>query len=44
MMERDGLTSTLDFVMTVKDRRHLADIMRRLRALPAVLRIFRIMG
>jgi GTP pyrophosphokinase len=41
MKERDGLTSTLQFVMTVKDRRHLANIMRRLRAIPTVLRIAR---
>jgi GTP pyrophosphokinase len=44
MEERDGLTSTLHFVMTVKDRRHLANIMRRLRAIPTVLRISRLLG
>ena len=42
MEERDGITSTLHFVMSVSDRRHLANIMRRLRALPSVMRIFRI--
>jgi len=44
MEERDGLTSTLKFVMTVKNRKHLANIMRRLRSLPNVLRISRIIG
>jgi GTP pyrophosphokinase len=44
MEERDGLTSTLHFVMTVKDRRHLANIMRRLRSIPTVLRIYRLLG
>ena len=41
MKERDGLTSTLQFVMSVRNRRHLANIMRRLRSLPAVLKISR---
>ena len=41
MEERDGLTSTLIFVMTVRNRKHLANIMRRLRSLPAVLKIVR---
>ncbi len=44
MEERDGLTSTLHFVMTVRDRRHLANIMRRLRAIPTVMRISRMLG
>ncbi len=44
MEERDGLTSTLRFVMTVSGRKHLAQIMRRLRAIPSVLRIARIVG
>ena len=44
MEERDGLTSTLRFVMTVSGRKHLAHIMRRLRAIPSVLRIARIVG
>ncbi len=39
--ERDGLHSTLQFVLTVRDRVHLARIMRRLRAIPAVRRIAR---
>jgi len=44
MEERDGLTSTLHFTMTVRDRKHLANIMRRLRALPQVLKISRQAG
>ncbi len=44
MDERDGLTSTLYFTMTVTDRKHLADIMRRLRLIPPVLRIYRQIG
>ncbi|MBU0500103.1 MAG: RelA/SpoT family protein [Gammaproteobacteria bacterium] len=39
--ERDGLTSTLIFVIEVTDRQHLARIMRRLRSLPRVIRIVR---
>ncbi|RDH92278.1 MAG: guanosine-3',5'-bis(diphosphate) 3'-diphosphatase [endosymbiont of Seepiophila jonesi] len=39
--ERDGLFSTLVFVITVKDRVHLARIMRSLRVIPSVLKISR---
>ncbi len=39
--ERDGLTSTLTFVITVNGRQQLATIMRRLRSLPAVMHIAR---
>ena len=42
MEERDGLTSTLHFVVSVDSRVHLANIMRRLRLLKAVLRIHRV--
>ena len=42
--ERDGLTSTLIFVIEVSDRQHLARIMRRLRSLPRVIRILRALG
>jgi len=42
--ERDGLTSTLKFVITVRDRKHLANIMRRLRAIPALLKLSRVIG
>jgi len=44
MEEQDGLTSTLKFVMSVEDRRHLAGILRRVRSLEHVLRISRIMS
>lgn len=40
--EKDGLTSTLDFVLSVQDRQHLASIMRRLRSLSEVVRITRV--
>jgi (p)ppGpp synthase/HD superfamily hydrolase len=42
--ERDGLTSTLHLVLSVHDRKHLARIMRRLRAIPEVMRIVRDLG
>lgn len=42
MEERDGLTSTLHFVVAVDSRVHLANIMRRLRQLSSVLRIHRV--
>lgn len=42
--ERDGLTSTLSFIINVKDRKQLATIMRRLRVLPNVMRIERVGG
>ena len=44
MEERDGLTSTLHFVLTVNDRKHVANVMRRLRMLKAVMRIYRMTG
>ncbi len=40
--DKDGLTSTLDFLISVRGRRHLARIMRRLRQIPLVVRISRI--
>ncbi|MCW8943230.1 MAG: bifunctional GTP diphosphokinase/guanosine-3',5'-bis pyrophosphate 3'-pyrophosphohydrolase [Sedimenticola sp.] len=42
MEERDGLTSTLHFIVAVDSRKHLANIMRRLRLLKTVLRIHRV--
>lgn len=39
--ERDGATSTLNFLFSVHDRKHLARIMRHIRALPPVMRITR---
>ncbi|TDY04065.1 bifunctional GTP diphosphokinase/guanosine-3',5'-bis pyrophosphate 3'-pyrophosphohydrolase [Thiohalophilus thiocyanatoxydans] len=40
--ERDGLHSTLSFTVSVKNRQHLARIMRRLRKLEIVSRIHRL--
>jgi guanosine-3',5'-bis(diphosphate) 3'-pyrophosphohydrolase len=39
--ERDGLTNSLKFRITVRDRQHLASVMRRVRNIPAVIRITR---
>ena len=40
--EKNGLITTTEFIITVRDRIHLARIMKKLRALPAVNKIFRI--
>jgi len=40
--ERDGMSSTIGFLVNVHGRRHLASIIRRLRALGPVLRIVRV--
>ena len=40
--EKDALTSIVDVVLTVKDRIHLADIMRRARSLKPVRRVYRV--
>jgi GTP pyrophosphokinase len=40
--DRDGLSSTISFLVSVKGRGHLATVMRRLRALSAVMRIVRV--
>ncbi|MEO5343261.1 MAG: RelA/SpoT family protein [Gammaproteobacteria bacterium SHHR-1] len=42
--ERDGLTSTLILIIEVKNRKHLANIMRRIRTIPDVIRISRTLG
>jgi len=42
--ERDGLSSSLRFVIAVKDRTHLARIIRRVKALPMVMRLARVIG
>jgi (p)ppGpp synthase/HD superfamily hydrolase len=42
--EGDGLTNTLKFRMTVHNRQHLASVMRRVRNIPAVIRITRAKG
>ena len=39
--ERDGLETTMNFTVTVHDRRHLARVMRCVRKLPSVIRISR---
>ncbi len=40
--ERDGLHSTLSFTVSVRDRQHLARIMRSLRSMEMVVRIYRL--
>jgi guanosine-3',5'-bis(diphosphate) 3'-pyrophosphohydrolase len=40
--EKDGMTSTLDFLISVQGRQHLARVMRRLRHVPPVMRITRV--
>jgi RelA/SpoT family (p)ppGpp synthetase len=40
--ERDGLTNTLIFTISVHNRRHLASIMRRVRGIASVVRISRL--
>jgi guanosine-3',5'-bis(diphosphate) 3'-pyrophosphohydrolase len=42
--DRDGTATTADFVLSVRDRDHLARIMRRLRRIPVVMRISRVRG
>jgi len=39
--ERNGLDTALNFTITVRDRAHLARVMRGIRKLPAVMRISR---
>ncbi len=39
--ERDGMTSSLIFTITIHDRVHLARLMRRIRAIQLVMRIYR---
>jgi len=40
--EREGTVTTMTFVLSVRDRTHLARVMRRLRNIPQVLRISRV--
>jgi GTP pyrophosphokinase len=42
--ERDGLSTSLRFVMSVRNRKHLAGILRRIKKVPFVLRINRVIG
>ncbi len=39
--DHDGRYTTIDFVVTVTDRGHLAKLMRALRRIPEVIRLFR---
>jgi len=39
--ERDGDSSTLRFQLQVRDRKHLARVMRTIRRMPDVQRVFR---
>jgi guanosine-3',5'-bis(diphosphate) 3'-pyrophosphohydrolase len=39
--ERDGVTTTVNLIINLRDRCHLAKVMRRLRTLPEVLRLSR---
>ncbi|HHJ16649.1 MAG TPA: bifunctional GTP diphosphokinase/guanosine-3',5'-bis pyrophosphate 3'-pyrophosphohydrolase [Gammaproteobacteria bacterium] len=39
--ERDGLDTSMNFTVTVRDRQHLARVMRCIRKLPSVMRIIR---
>ncbi len=42
--ERDGLSTSVRFVVSVRGRMHLANIIRRLKKVPFVLRINRVIG
>jgi GTP pyrophosphokinase len=42
--ERDGLSSSLRFVITVRGRKHLASIFRRIRATNGVMKVSRVIG
>jgi len=40
--EHDGMYTAINFLIAVRDRKHLANIMRRIRSLPVVVRIARV--
>lgn len=40
----DGTTTTITFLVTIKDRKHLARVMRTLRNTPEVFRVMRLRG
>ena len=40
--ERDGMTNTLQFTVSVHNRQHLAEVMRRVRGINSVMRITRL--
>ncbi len=41
LLERDGDSSSLKFELQVRDRKHLARILRTVRRMPDVLRVSR---
>ena len=41
-LDKDAYTSIVDLVLTVRDRIHLADILRRVRSLGPVRRVYRV--
>ncbi len=41
-LDKDAYTSIVDLVLTVRDRIHLADILRRVRGLTSVRRVYRV--
>ena len=40
----DGLSTSLRFVVSVSGRKHLANIIRRIKGMPFVLRVNRVIG
>ncbi len=40
--ERDAHSSVVDLTIEVKNRKHLADVMRKVRTIPPVLRVYRV--
>jgi len=42
--ERDGLSTSLRFTVSVRNRKHLAAIFRRIRGIPSVLKVARLIG
>ncbi|MDX5332931.1 MAG: DUF5913 domain-containing protein, partial [Gammaproteobacteria bacterium] len=42
--ERDSTTTTITFLLSVRDRRHLARLIRSIRNTPAVMKIWRMRG
>lgn len=42
--ERDAMSTNVNFTVNVRDRQHLAEIMRQLRGIPEVLKLTRLMG
>ena len=42
--ERDGLSTSLRFTIMVRNRKHLAAIFRRIRGIPSVLKVSRLIG